>query len=408
LQNQIPGHADEPVQYAQLMENIWDWKGFITPHLQSSRSVEFIGMSEPHHFRFFQRNNVPHVQYKIYANDAWGPSDGHPFLASLPDVRGKPGFAEVFQANTEEVAALHSFSSLKERQVHRHIRLNAVDDVIQMYHTVIVETKAFIEYLQEFPNSDRTLVHASAKFWWTTPQNKASDENASGEPNIIGDMTEILSCFPAVEHRGYFGPRGGAPTKQGLQRPVPKNKKDAASKYIAKASKLGSTSTDPISNAVPAQHQRWFDFDPHMDVHIGDFVGVHAPKSARRNGELFWVAKVREVQKVAREDGEFLALWYWPTKPKGLRDGSDAMRARYVNSLARTWEPDRMYKGQDWIAVNSVFVSWMQSTKLKADLLTVQGYRTEKKISIPLEQHSHFENHLSLLQDTGSEDDHME
>jgi hypothetical protein len=221
-------------------------------------------------------------------------------------------------------------------------------------------------------------------------------------------MTEILSCFPAMEHRGYFGPRGGAPTKQGLQRPVPKNKKDAASKYIAKASKLGSTSTDPISNAVPAQHQRWFDFDPHMDVHIGDFVGVQAPKSARRNGELFWVAKVREVWKVAREDGEFLALWYWPTKPKGLRDGSDAMQARYVNSLACTWEPDRMYKGQDWIAVNSVFVSWMQSTKLKADLLTVQGYRIEKKISIPLEQHSHFENHLSLLQDTGSEDDHME
>jgi hypothetical protein len=70
-------------------------------------------MSEPHHFRFFQRNSVPHVQYKIYANDAWGPSDGHPFLASLPDVRSKPRFAEVFQANTEEVVALRSFSALK-------------------------------------------------------------------------------------------------------------------------------------------------------------------------------------------------------------------------------------------------------------------------------------------------------
>jgi hypothetical protein len=124
LQNQIPSHADEPVRYAQLMENIWDWKGFITPHLQSSRSAEFIGMSEPHHFRFFQRNSVPHVQYKIYTNDAWGPSDGHPFLASLPNVRSKLGFAEVFQANTEEVAALRSFSSLKERQLHRHTRLN--------------------------------------------------------------------------------------------------------------------------------------------------------------------------------------------------------------------------------------------------------------------------------------------
>jgi hypothetical protein len=78
------------------MENIWDWKGFITPHLQSNKSVEFIGMSEPHHFRFFQQNSILHVQYKIYANDAWRPSDGHPFLASVPDVRGKLGFAEVF------------------------------------------------------------------------------------------------------------------------------------------------------------------------------------------------------------------------------------------------------------------------------------------------------------------------
>ena len=53
LQNKIPGHVDKPVQYAQLMENIWDWKGFITPHLQFSRSAKFIGMSEPHHFQFF-------------------------------------------------------------------------------------------------------------------------------------------------------------------------------------------------------------------------------------------------------------------------------------------------------------------------------------------------------------------
>ena len=47
-----------------------------------------------------------------------------------------------------------------------------------------------------------------------------------------------------------------------------------------------------------------------MVVHIGDFIGVQAPKSAGSNGKLFWVAKVKEVRKVAREDGEFLALWY--------------------------------------------------------------------------------------------------
>jgi hypothetical protein len=85
-------------------------------------------------------------------------------LASIPDVRSKPGFSEVFQANTEEVAALRSFSSLKERQLDKHTKLNATEDLIQIYQTIIVETKAFIEYLEEFPSTDRTMVHASTKF----------------------------------------------------------------------------------------------------------------------------------------------------------------------------------------------------------------------------------------------------
>ena len=59
-----------------------------------------------------------------------------------------------------------------------------------------------------------------------------------------------------------------------------------------------------------------------------------------------------------------------------------------------------MYKGHDWIAVNSMFVSWMQSTKLKADFTTVQGYQM-------VEQHFYFQNHLSLLQDTRYNDDHI-
>jgi hypothetical protein len=223
-------------------------------------------------------------------------------------MRTKPGFAEVFQANSEEVAALHSFSSMKERQLDRHRRLNAVEDLLQMYRTVIVETKAFIEYLEEFPNKDRTMVHVSTNFWWTTPHDKASDGNSSSGPHITEDLTEILPFFPAVEHCGYFGPRGQAPIKDGVQQMVKRKKNDAASKYSTKSSKLGATSTKPISNAVPAQHQKWFDFDPHMDVHISDFVGVQAPKTAQRNGELFWVAKVRELRNVARKDGEFLAL----------------------------------------------------------------------------------------------------
>ena len=76
------------------MENVYDWKTFIEPHLFSSKSLEFIGISEPYHFRFYQQNNHPHVQHKIYANDAWRRVDGEVYLNTIPDRRSKPGFAD--------------------------------------------------------------------------------------------------------------------------------------------------------------------------------------------------------------------------------------------------------------------------------------------------------------------------
>ena len=151
IQNHIPGHANEPVWYARLMEYIWDSKDFITPHLHSSGGTEFVGLSEPNHFRFFQHNGKPHVQYKIYANDAWGPTNGHPFLASVPNVRSKPSFAEVFEHNHKEVVALHLFVNLKERQLDRHIKLHASQGQLQAYQSMIVETKEFIEVSAELP-----------------------------------------------------------------------------------------------------------------------------------------------------------------------------------------------------------------------------------------------------------------
>jgi hypothetical protein len=62
---------------------------------------------------FFLQNSQPQLQHKIYANDAWEPSDGLPFLASVHNVRSKLGFVEVFQSNQKKVAALHSFVSLR-------------------------------------------------------------------------------------------------------------------------------------------------------------------------------------------------------------------------------------------------------------------------------------------------------
>ena len=36
---------------------------------------------------------------------------------------------------------------------------------------------------------------------------------------------------------------------------------------------------------------------------------------------------------MAQEDGEFLALWYWPTALRGLQDGLDVMLNSYTNYL---------------------------------------------------------------------------
>jgi hypothetical protein len=101
------------------------------------------------------------------------------------------------------------------------------------------------------------------------------------------EMVGILSCFPAMEHCGYFGPWDQAPGKNGVQRPLLKRKRDSSFALNTTTVKSTSTSKEPISNAVPMERQRWYDFDPHMDVHICNLVGVHAKQSTQRNGEVF-------------------------------------------------------------------------------------------------------------------------
>ena len=293
IRNHIPGHTNEPVRYAELMENIFDWKTFIEPHLFSSRSLEFIEVSKPHHFRFYQQNNSPHVQYKIYANNAWRPVDGEVYLKTIPDSRTKPGFAQVFQSESGEIAALQSFLSLKERQLERLLQLNVAEEQLQPYRANITDTQTFIAYLEEFPTRDRSAVHAATSFWC----NVSYTEESSGGRNHVQeedlDLSAVLPYFPNVEHRGYFGPRGKAPRQKQVRQPKIQEQKHGRNTSSKGPSKHASSGNRLDSNAVPIQQEQWYDFDPHMDVHVGDFVGVQAPEEAQRNGEVFWVAKVQ-------------------------------------------------------------------------------------------------------------------
>ena len=59
------------------------------------------------------------VQYKHYSQDAWGPTEGHVCLRSLPNPAEKPVLMEVHRANKRELKALDKFIAYKTRCVER-------------------------------------------------------------------------------------------------------------------------------------------------------------------------------------------------------------------------------------------------------------------------------------------------
>jgi hypothetical protein len=104
------------------------------------------------------------------------------------------------------VAALHSFVIMKERQLSRHTKLNVAKEQLQPYRVAIVETRAFIEYLERFPSIDRTSRHASSQFWWILSCQNDNNMKQSQINESEEEMVGILFYSSVVEHRGYFRP----------------------------------------------------------------------------------------------------------------------------------------------------------------------------------------------------------
>jgi hypothetical protein len=90
------------------LENVRDWKPFITPHHLTGGDT-LIGITFLHHMRFYMENGVPWVQHKHFNKDAWEPTEGHFCLISLPNTMEKPELAEVFSADQRELRALDEF-----------------------------------------------------------------------------------------------------------------------------------------------------------------------------------------------------------------------------------------------------------------------------------------------------------
>jgi hypothetical protein len=103
---------------ARHLENVRDWKSFITQHL-FTRGDTIIGITFPHHMRFYMENGVTQVQYKHFSKDAWEPTNGHVCLRSLPNTAEKLALAEVHRAEERELKVLDEFIAYKTRYVER-------------------------------------------------------------------------------------------------------------------------------------------------------------------------------------------------------------------------------------------------------------------------------------------------
>ena len=64
-------------------------------------------------------NGVTQVQYKHFSKDAWGPTDGHVCLRSLPNTVEKPALVEVHCIEERELKALDEFIAYKKIYVER-------------------------------------------------------------------------------------------------------------------------------------------------------------------------------------------------------------------------------------------------------------------------------------------------
>jgi hypothetical protein len=98
----------EPSMSARHLENLRDWKSFITPHLLT-RGDTIIAITFPHHMRFYMENGVTRVQFKHFSKDAWGPTKGHVCLRSLSNTAEKPALTEVHHVEERELKALDEF-----------------------------------------------------------------------------------------------------------------------------------------------------------------------------------------------------------------------------------------------------------------------------------------------------------
>jgi hypothetical protein len=384
---------------ARHLENVRDWKAFITPHLLTGGDT-LTGITFPHQMRFYTENGAPRVQFKHYSKDVWGPTEGHLCLRSLPTREEKPNLAELFGADDRELKALGEFIAYKEKCVER---IQHVEENLQ----AIEEARWLIKYLKNFPLQDRSE-NAKLPFWPyeahvnatgddATVETTTDDVDSNTTSNTNAVVDSIMATMPNPEPRGYFGPRKGRPSTAAVTR-TPRR---TGTEVVGQAS---STATlEATDDPFPV-------FNPARDLEIGQFVALTVERKVVRAGVPFYVGKVVEFGQ-GKWAMKVKVIWYWPIMRRGVTDEAGSEPQRYRNCMEASWEPSGERHG--WVDKEAAIFSWRdvpartRSGHLKVKFISIQGVRTENQVTIPNEAKPHILEYIAL-QVEGMDDERMQ
>ena len=127
-------------------------------HICTKGPNTFVGISTKHHFKFYLKEKKPFVQTKDYARDPlWEPAEGYQCLTEVLSLDQKPSFANVYDANDQEMKALEEFIKMKERCI---MKLMYVEHNLR----AIEDTKWLMQYLQQFPKTNKSAMWKQMHF----------------------------------------------------------------------------------------------------------------------------------------------------------------------------------------------------------------------------------------------------
>ena len=170
-----------------------------------------------------------------------------------------------------------------------------------------MESGCYNIYLNEFPKNSTLELWEQSSFW---PESMESQNHNEREGNMNGlggfqvgegspnapTPSAILNHLPAVQERGYFGPRRHKPRSKN-SKPTRKQRHVCT----AHVTSLEGTTSDPYS-----------EFDPFNDVKVGHFVAMNSNIDDMRLGIPFFLGKVKATRNVFTKSRRMKIIWYWP------------------------------------------------------------------------------------------------